>query len=335
MPSFRRIITAGGTFMCALGIGYFMQAGQSAPPSGGAVATLTSQPDAPVELRGIELTSATSQAPVASIVPKAPAPPAAPAALPPHPVTLAVAKDVPVERALPKEEATPDFACEQQMQARALPAAMVEISLSAPCFVNTRYTLHHNGMMFTAVTDDRGQSTVQVPALSETAVFIAAFGDGDGALATAEVNSLAGYDRYVVQWRGSGGLHLHAMEYGASFGDSGHVWAEARHDMERALRGTGGFLTRLGAEDLPQPLMAEIYTFPTGTATRAGDVRVQVEAQVNDANCNRDLDAQAIAVTSGGAPKAQDIRLAMPDCDGIGDYLVLKNLFNDLKIARN
>jgi len=50
MPSFRRIITAGGTFMCALGIGYFMQAGQSAPPSGGAVATLTSQPDAPVEL---------------------------------------------------------------------------------------------------------------------------------------------------------------------------------------------------------------------------------------------------------------------------------------------
>lgn len=326
MSKIRRIVTAGGTFACALGIGYFMQFGQSASPADGAVASLAVLPETPVELRAIELTSAAGPAPLA---------PPPPAALPDRPVTLAVAKDQPVERLLPKEQAAPDFACEQEMQARALPAAMVELTLSAPCFINSRYTLHHNGMMITAATDDRGQSTLQVPALSENAVFIAAFDEGEGALATATVKSMALYDRYVVQWRGAGGMHVHAMEYGAAFGESGHVWAEARHDMDRALSGEGGFLTRLGAEDLPLPLMAEVYTFPTGTASRTGMVQLQVEAQVNADNCGRDLEAQSIAVTGASGAEAQDILLSMPDCDGIGDFLVLKNLFNDLKVAHN
>ncbi|MAN97689.1 MAG: hypothetical protein CMN16_01150, partial [Roseovarius sp.] len=212
--------------------------------------------------------------------------------------------------------------------------AMVEVTLSAPCQPNTGFTLHHNGMMFTAVTDNNGESTLSVPALTESAVFIAAFEDGQGAIATATVDTLALYDRYVVQWRGGTALHVHALEYGADFGGSGHVWAGAGRDMTRALKGEGGFLTSLGEPEMDQALRAEVYTFPTGAASRDGTVLLQVEAEVTDANCSRDFEAQSIATGANGL-EVQDIVLAMPDCDGIGDFLVLKNLFNDLKIASN
>ena len=33
--------------------------------------------------------------------------------------------------------------------------------------------------------------------------------------------------------------------------------------------------------------------------------------------------------------QARELTLAMPDCDAAGDFLVLKNVFDDLNIARN
>lgn len=320
----RRYITAGGTLACALGIGYFMQAGAQSPAAG---VELASSPalEAPVEITQIELTSAEA-------VPPMTAP--EPVALPAAPVTLAVAEEAQRTNTLPREEVAPSFACDYVMQARAQAAAMVEVTLSAPCQPNTGFTLHHNGMMFTAVTNDHGESTLSVPALAEAAVFIAAFEDGQGAIATATVDTLALYDRLVVQWRGGDALHLHALEFGAEFGEAGHVWAGAGQDTTRALKGEGGFLTSLGEREMDQALRAEVYTFPTGASSRDGIVQLQVEAEVTDANCSRDFEAQSIATGANGL-EVQDIVLAMPDCEGTGDFLVLKNLFNDLKIASN
>ncbi|MBW4972902.1 hypothetical protein KZZ08_04700 [Roseovarius mucosus] len=324
MSKARRYITAGGTLACALGIGYFMQAGAQSPAQN---ATAIPGPalEAPVEITQIELTSAGAVPPMAA---------PEPVALPATPVTLAVAEDVPLTDTLPEEEIAPSFACDYIMEARAQAAAMVEVTLSAPCQPNTNFTLHHNGMMFTAVTDDQGESTLTIPALAEAAVFIAAFEDGEGAISTATMDTLALYDRFVVQWRGGEVLHLHAFEYGAEFGGSGHVWANASEDMTRALKGEGGFLTSLGEPNLDQGLRAEVYTFPTGAMLQDGVVHFQVEAEVTDANCSRDFEAQSIATGAEGLV-VQDIVLAMPDCEGIGDFLVLKNLFNDLKIASN
>lgn len=324
MSKARRYITAGGTLACALGIGYFMQAGSPTPAQSAAMAP-SPVLETPVEITQIELTSAEA-------VPPMTAP--EPVDLPAAPVTLVVAQDAPLTDVLPEEEAVPSFACDYSMQARALPAAMVEVTLSAPCQPNTGFTLHHNGMMFTAVTDAQGESTLEVPALAEAAVFIASFEDGQGALATVSVDTLALYDRYVVQWRGGAALHVHALEFGAAFGETGHVWAQAGHDMARAATGEGGFLTQLGERDMDQALHAEVYTFPTGTTARDGAVQVHVEAEVTTGNCGRDLEVQSIATGESGL-EVQDIVLAMPDCEGVGDFLVLKNLFNDLKIASN
>jgi len=236
---------------------------------------------------------------------------------------------------LPVEEAAPQFSCDIKMEATTKAAAMVALSIDAPCFTNERFTLLHNGMSVTAVTDKDGKLETTLPALSTNALFIAAFSDGTGASAQVEVSSLAFYDRVVVQWKGDTGLQVHALEYGATYSDAGHVWAEQTPGMEAAARGEGGFVSRFGDTNVANAQVAEAYTFPTGTAARAGDVALTVEAEVTAENCDREITAQSMQVSGGKNLKVQDLTLFMPACDAVGDFLVLKNLLNDLKVAAN
>ncbi len=401
----KRIVMAGVTMGCALGIGYIMQSSatdrtvtQSAAPQvesetaeafaqafvGGAPAPSAPEPAAPAPVSepeavpaplddkiGTVETTETQTPPLpmadpadkaifrtaamtggqsfdvdglqiervaltsAEPVPPAPAP--QPKALPDTPLELAALQDAPI-RTFPKEETAPALTCEGEIEMTASPAAaaMVQLDLTAPCGANTQFTLHHNGMMFSAIIDDDGAWSMQVPALAETAVFIAAFESGDGAVATTNVDTLDRYDRYVVQWQGLSGMELHAMEYGADYGEDGHVWRDAGRDATSAETGLGGFLLRLGEGVIEETtLMAEVYTFPTRTAQRDGDVQVSLEAEINAMNCGRDVEAQALIKPGVGEMMARDLTMAIPECDAVGDFLVLKNLYEDLKIARN
>ncbi len=224
-------------------------------------------------------------------------------------------------------------ACQIEMTATPTVAAMVNLGIDAPCLANDRVTLHHNGMMITETTDADGSLEITVPALAEQAVFIASFSNGAGAMARTEVSALSLYDRVVVQWKGLSGLELHALEYGAPYFSAGHVWAEAARSPESASDGTGGFIMPLGNPDAPSPLLAEVYTFPTETARQSGLIDLSVEAEVTDLNCGREIAAQTLEVHGGAVPKVKDLTLPMPACDATGDYLVLKNLLQDLSIA--
>ena len=368
MSKARLAAISGGTLACAMGIGYFMQIGggpdmatvpkiagqglvQGAAVERPAPAPDPEVPAAPekaagdtaardaaeaapppaaadpgeVTLSDIELTAALPRPPLSRTLPEP---------LPEPPVIRAALEDAPITDP-PEEEPAPAFACEYAMTAEPVAAAMVRLTLSVPCMTNERFTLHHNGMMFTGATDLSGESEMLVPALSAKPVFIAAFANGDGAVANAEVTSLEYYDRVVVQWKGRSGLQIHALEYGADYEGEGHVWAGARRDMAAAARGNGGFLTRLGDAEMPEALMAEVYTFPSGIAQRDGAVSIRVEAEVTRDNCDRNVEAQSIEMAEDGTLHVQDLVLSMPACNAVGDFLVLKNLVGDLKIARN
>lgn len=353
MSRTRRYLTAGGTFACALMTGFIMQSGADTPAESQAFGTKTpplaaaamaqnvplvvsgaeqapeiSEP--PLELSDVTLTSALPDPPVAAPQPMP---------LPERPLDGAAFVNASFEKTpdidLPAEQTSPGFNCELALIATPVAAAMVDLALDAPCLPNENFTLHHQGMMFTDVTDADGRWSMTVPALAEQALYIAAFGNGEGALANADVTSVSYYDRVVVQWRGHSGLQIHAREYGASYGDDGHVWADAARDMSVAASGEGGFITRLGGGDVGAGRMAEIYTFPTAIAIRQGDVEMSVEAEVTADTCGRDIEAHSMMIRQGETPLVRDIVLAMPQCDAVGDFLVLKNIVNDLKIARN
>ncbi len=223
--------------------------------------------------------------------------------------------------------------CEVTLTAVAMPAALVDLTLSAPCSPSVRAAIHHQGMTFTIVTDDTGAARATVPALAEGAVFMADLGEGGGAVAAVTVPDLAGFDRAVLQWQGTVGPEIHALEFGAGYGEPGHVWHGAPRTADVALAGTGGFLMRLGDGLGLNPHMAEVYTFPSGTTEQSGEVAFTVETPVTDATCGRDLTAQTIQVSPGAEPFAFDLTMAVPDCEFTGEILVLRDMILDLTVV--
>lgn len=340
----KRLIMAGGTLVCALGIGYFMQStAHPGPPATSpeiVTAGLTGPANTPkhdVQVLQPPESETKSNAPVVALdeitlASAAPAQPASPAVAS---LPVVNAAFVEPDTTLPGTVAldTPSSKCDYTLTATPEAAAMVRLSMTAPCMTNARFTLHHNGMMITEVTDAAGLADLLVPALSTNAVFIAAFAGGEGAVGMVDVPTLDMYERAVIQWKGTAGMQIHAREFGAAYGSAGHIWSEASQTPTVAEQGKGGFVTRHGAADLDDAFLAEVYTFPTGTISRDGDVALTVETEVTDANCGRDVEAQAIQKEVGGALKSQDLVLSIPDCDAVGDILVLKNLLNDLKVA--
>ena len=331
MVDLKRYVTAGGTLVCALGIGFIMQNGSGSKPDVVAAAPMPKIVETvlPVEGEPLELESITDTSALSL-----PREAAMGIALPDLQAIKTAASAEPLS-ILPDEEPNPQFSCDLTMEAKPIAAAMVEISVNAPCLPNERLALHHNGMVVTQVTDTDGKMTTTMPALSANALFVAAFADGTGASAQVEVSSLAFYDRVVVQWKGDSGLQVHALEYGANYEDDGHVWAAHTPGMDVAARGEGGFISHFGDPEVSDAHIAEAYTFPTGTAARSGEVALTVEAEVTAQNCNREVTAQSLQVSGGKSLKVRDLTLFMPECDAVGDFLVLKNLLNNLTVAGN
>ena len=349
MIPLNRILLAGGTVASAIGIGFVMQ------HSGGSDAAVAQAPAVQVQPAQAGMaTTASAQRPAMrslteTALPEAPAPQisdieltSATDDLPEAPADMVELSDAGTELAAAEPEARagagalnqPGAACDPVMTAQQDAAAMVQLALTS-CQPGARVTLHHNGMMVSYATDADGALSVQLPALSESAVFIAAFKDGTGAVATAQVPSLRDYERVVLQWQGDSGFQLHAREFGADYGSQGHVWGESKGSLGQTLAGQGGMMTRHGDFGLAASLRAEVYTFPAKSAARNGDVEITVEAELTDANCAREVSAQAIQFQDGGALSVQELVMDLPECDGQGGFLLLKNLIQDLKIARN
>ncbi|MGJ8603177.1 MAG: translocase [Marivita sp.] len=264
----------------------------------------------------------------------------------------AIPMDVPVQVALPDAvvsaasaqidmpsigiPATPQgggFACDVDMTATPIAGAMMNVALNAPCHGSERVTFHHSGLMFTETMQPDGTLSVDMPALTEDALVIASFLDGTGGVATTQVTSVPFYDRVILQWRGNAGLQLHAREFDADYFTEGHIWQGAASDPTRAATGTGGFLTKLGAVDAPESLFAEVYTFPTGMTDRSGTVALTVETEILASNCDTSVEAQTLELRNGNALMSRELTVDVPGCDAVGDFLLLKNLVEDLTIA--
>jgi len=332
----KEIATAVATLTIAVGIGFVMQSSESARERYGAdarpkILSATSQADTPLsgnasadillEVQEIELTSASdaSAMPIPGVdgdVQRVSAPTSA--ELPETADLLPLAEE-----------------CGITADAQVAPAAMVTLTMSAPCAVNERLTVHHNGMMFTETTDFSGELTVTVPALSEQAVFILALTNGDGAVAQANVPELAQFERTTLQWRGRAGFELHAREFGADYGQDGHVWSGVAQNTEGMIEGDNGYIVRLGDSLALEPLIAEVYTFPSGFSARSGTIDLTVETEVTMENCGLEVEAQSLEKMAGGKMKTQDLILSVPGCDTVGSFLVLNNLVSDMKVASN
>ena len=335
------IATAAGTICCALGIGFVMQNGEvadlrygsfasptvtSASLIGQPVAPRKSEPDlaAPLAVDAITLTSAQLSHQIVGFDAN---------------MLIKAALDVDVFDApglsSDRLAVDPQKAPHCPMEAEASPqaAAMIAFSLNAPCHAGSAVTVRHGDLAFSTVLSDSGTLTKEIPALAADARIDVLFATGETVEAYAEVDSLPLYDRVVVQWRGAMGVQIHAREFGARYGEEGHVWIGANRDLSALAEGYGGHLTSLGDPALVGAQLAEIYTFPSAMTPISGAVDLTIETEVTAANCEQDVLAHTLRLAAGRKMSSREMTLSMPTCDAIGSYLVLNNLLEDLTVA--
>jgi len=283
----------------------------------------------------------------------------APAGLPPQPLNASIApslpaslaSDAPVAMADRAEapdaaataDATPAEPLDQELQAELdncavwvvvtpAPGAMLDMSAYAPCDRDAAVTVTHAGLTIDTRIGADGQMMMMVPALSEDATLTVDFADGRSQSDTTFVPDLAQHERVVLQWQGPATMVLNAYEFGALFGDAGHV-----HPGNAMAPGNGehGFLTVLGDASITDGRRAQVYSYPRGHAPRTGSVALEIEAPVTDMSCGQVLDATAIEMHGLSGGQARVIQLDMPACDGAGGYVVLPGVLPDLQIAMN
>jgi hypothetical protein len=252
-----------------------------------------------------------------------PAPPLAPtpAALLP-PVALSVTPPLPqaatqpaVPDAPPQVVADP---CPVTLDLLADPGAMIGLLLLAPCRPGERIVITHAGLAVTETTTATGSVFMALPALQTEALVQARFADGSTVTGTVNVPDLAALRRFGVQWQGDDAFQVYGQEAGGTVSASRPGLAPQGESPA-----SDGFLSLLGDADADAPLLAEIYTYPAHAS--AG---VVIEAAVTPSTCGREILGETLS-SVGGAVTVTDLTLAMPDCDAVGDFLLLNNLAPD------
>jgi hypothetical protein len=330
MAYVKEIATAAGTLICAVGIGFIMQSGDTAQELYGSGETVETPVQAPVATPAAEISAL--DGPVLVV----------------QDITLTSALDHDVSKtqdtvvalapadmldAPDTSDAAPGQSCSVSATATPSGLGLVDLTVTAPCFPNERLTVHHSGLKVTETTDADGTLDMSVPALVDPAVIVVAFANGDGVVAQTDVPSLADFERVALQWKGAAGFEIHAREFGADYGSRRDIWAGAPGDPVEAISGEGGFLMRLGDETASDALMADVYTFPSGASRYQGVVDLSVEAEVSLFNCGLEIEAQSLEIRNGEVI-SRDLTMAVPGCDTIGSFLVLNNLIEDLKVAQ-
>lgn len=239
--------------------------------------------------------------------------------------TVLAPPEVPSTKLLPIT-VPPAPICATALDLRQQPGAMIAVALSAPCHSNERVVLRHAGLAVTALTGVDGRLATVLPALAAEGRIEIRFMDGSKAEAAIPMPETVLLRRFGVQWQGAVAFAVHGFQNGADYGQPGDI---SPANPGRPIAATGGFLSLLGDASVTNPLMAQIYTYPMDPTAQS---QMVVEAAVTGATCGHDLLAETLTSERGTAA-VTDLTLAMPDCSGIGDFLVLKNLAPDLKIA--
>ncbi len=316
--------------------GYFMQSHQAARPASEPTPVLTATRGQTVSLPALPARSGAADQPPALVTRAQPAPTllpvAPPATLPAAPgmETLELAAANPLEKT---PSAISDASCDIGFTSTALPGAMVELTLEAPCRAGETVDIFHDGSRFSDRLNENGLLILSVPALTEDADFRALLADGTMITTNAFIPTVANYRRIALTWKEPAGFALHAFENDAGFDSPDHLSAANTGDPSRALRGEGGFMSVLGG--LEQGYRTMLYSWPQDIANDAPAPRISIEAEVRPETCGGEITATFIESVAPDHAAQTPLYMAVPGCEAIGTYLVLQNPGAQRKIAAN
>ncbi|MEJ1996860.1 MAG: hypothetical protein P8X76_01620 [Maritimibacter sp.] len=220
--------------------------------------------------------------------------------------------------------------CAVSVSADPAEPALVALSIDAPCHSGEEISLVSGGISFSEYLDSDGHFDMMFPAMMPKPVVTVSFDDGSNTTAMTELPDFGAYNRIALTWNGGTGLQLHALENGAGYDQPGHVWAENPQDPDLALSGEGGFMMALG--HVPNGRAADIYTYPAAMDIDATVPELSVEVEVTENTCESRVSGNIFGA-GAGLPVHMPLTLSMPGCDAVGQYLVLKNPGQEMKLA--
>ncbi len=238
--------------------------------------------------------------------------------------------DMPPAAAMAPEE--PEVAgCAVDVQGTATPGAMMQISIAAPCNSGEPVSFAHAGLKFGERLGPDGTLIVEVPAMTGTAKLALGFADGTNRDIEVIVPDFEAFDRIAVVWQGATGLQLHALEKGADYGEAGHLWSDTPGERDAAVAETGGFVTVLGSTN---GYAADIYTYPAALMREGREPEVSIEAQVMENTCGGEIEGWILRSNPNRGPNVEPLSMVVPGCEAVGEFLVLRNLPVNLKLAQ-
>jgi len=332
-----RAVTAVVVLGAAAGSGYFMQSGvkgaQPAPIMSQAILTTPLAPSVAPEAPALpiieEVTRSATQ-PTLAITAVTPDLPEASA----QEMLILASTNTDTTQESPRANIEmPVASCEAGFTATAAPGAMVELTLEAPCYSGQSVDIFHGGLRFSHLLNDAGILQITLPAMEEDAFFNAHFSDGHTESTDILMLTVTDYMRVALAWQGQAGFALYALENGAQYGDVGHVGIETPYDYTRAIAGEGGFLTHLGTGE--NAYQAVVYSYPVALFAKDGVPEISIEAEVLASTCGQEISATLVRNSDTGTLDNTPLFMAVPGCDAVGEYLVLKNLPQNLRLASN
>ncbi len=251
-----------------------------------------------------------------------------------QPMTVVLKADAAPSNTLLPETTTPTTQtastdCTPTLDLLAEDAGIIGLTLIAGCDLNQRVVLRHGGLSVTAITTATGALFASLPAMEKDAKVEVMFADGRTVQSTISIPEMNEMRRFAVQWQSDDAFQIHAFEGTTMYDSEGHVSAKAPHTPLIGQGNKSGFLTMIGDATVQLPMLAEVYTFPMDAKTKP---EVIVEAAVTELTCGRDVLGETLT-SIGGEVYITDLTVAMPNCDGVGDFLVLKNLVPELNIT--
>lgn len=250
-------------------------------------------------------------------------------------VRQATAEEFPPELGMISAVPRIDDPCKVTLLAMGTPAAMAVLHVRAPCHKNADFVISHNGLRFSGRTDRTGQAEIMTPILSPDARLSVLFDNVEFARSAIYMPDVPQYDRTILQWRGADHLQLHVLESGASVGQSGHVWSGSSHTPEHAIIGQHGFVMSYGTGVADIAYQAEVYSYPVQFGRADISVQMPVGMMVTPQNCGRSFAAQIIQVVAGQVWPPSPVSIDAPSCEEIGKFVMLPDaLAEHTQLAR-
>jgi hypothetical protein len=310
MNRMRKLTLVFGTVGIAVGAGHIVQERQASADIAAAALAAETMPVAIEQVSaGPEnvpeaTTASTASLPETPLLP-ASQPVTVTAEPPDEPTPLVVASVTPPSDPTPVIPPAPVIsaplvdACAASLDLSAMPDATIGVTLSAPCATSTRVVLRHEGLAVAFRTLPSGKLIATLPALSVNAQVSARLPGGAVVTGTITVPEAATVRRIAVQWQADDAFQLIA---------------------------SNGSVTKLGDPGVNLPMRAVVFTQAPGIPAPS------FEAEVTAKTCGRDLAAEMM-VQDGQVVTFSDLTLAMPECDAVGDIVVLNNLLPDMTLA--